>query len=328
MIYLFFGEDDYTLKKRIAKIKAEFLKQDPSGMGLVELGEEPTLEKLQVAVSTVSFFGSKRLVISEAFLGQKKLELEKLAVILQSISNEVDIIFVAPGKFKDKKVIALFGKHGKVEEFVSLRPWELGKWIKDEVESKGAKITPPAIAKLGAYTGPDLWRAHNEIEKLISYKHSLSTLRSEKGQNAEITEEDVEKLVSAKLENNIFGFIDALAAKNAKRALKLLGDMILAGEEEVSILGMIVFQARNLLVVKDLLSSGVSQQEIIKQTSLHPFVVQKSIAQSRNFTMEELKSIYKKLEQADIAIKTGQTEPKLALELLVAEICGISNYSR
>jgi DNA polymerase III delta subunit len=47
---------------------------------------------------------------------------------------------------------------------------------------------------------------------------------------------------------------------------------------------------------------------------------EKTWAQSLNFSVLRLETIYQKLLDADIAIKTGRNKPMLALDLLVVEL--------
>ncbi len=83
---------------------------------------------------------------------------------------------------------------------------------------------------------------------------------------------------------------------------------------------MFVYQFRNLLKIKSLLEQNLSNQEIAVKAKMHPFVIQKSVEQCRRFEMEDLKKIYQKLFDADLAIKTGKINPRLALDLLVVSV--------
>jgi len=47
-------------------------------------------------------------------------------------------------------------------------------------------------------------------------------------------------------------------------------------------------------------------------------VAEKGLRQSQNFSMEQLETIYRKLLETDLAIKTGQMDQVLALDLLIA----------
>jgi DNA polymerase III delta subunit len=48
------------------------------------------------------------------------------------------------------------------------------------------------------------------------------------------------------------------------------------------------------------------------------FVADKAAEQSRNFTLEQLESVYRRLQDTDLKMKTGRIEPRLALDLIVA----------
>ena len=63
-----------------------------------------------------------------------------------------------------------------------------------------------------------------------------------------------------------------------------------------------------------------NQYEVAKLTKLHPYVVQKGMDQLRNYNFEKLKRIYKKLEEIDLASKTGKIDIRIALDKFVAEI--------
>jgi DNA polymerase-3 subunit delta len=81
---------------------------------------------------------------------------------------------------------------------------------------------------------------------------------------------------------------------------------------------MIVRQFRIMIQVKDLAERGVPPQKIGAQLGLHHFVAEKGLRQSRNFSMAQLGTIYRKLLETDVAIKTGQMDPVLALDMLIA----------
>ena len=83
------------------------------------------------------------------------------------------------------------------------------------------------------------------------------------------------------------------------------------------LLGMIVRQFRIMIQVKELSGQGLSQQDTATRLKLHPFVVKKTTRQAMNFSMEQLETIYKKLLETDVSIKTGKMDDVLALDLLV-----------
>jgi DNA polymerase-3 subunit delta len=95
-----------------------------------------------------------------------------------------------------------------------------------------------------------------------------------------------------------------------------------AGEHPLALLGMIVRQFRILIQVKELTERGLSQQEMATRLRLHHFVVKKTMRQAMNFSMDQLEAIYGRLLETDVAIKTGQMDEMLALDMLVVGLSG------
>ena len=85
---------------------------------------------------------------------------------------------------------------------------------------------------------------------------------------------------------------------------------------------MIVRQFRLLIQVKELQEDTLPPDAIARQLGLHPFVAKKIGEQSRNFSLAQLETIYRRLLDIDVEIKTGQTSDVLALDLLVAGLAG------
>jgi DNA polymerase-3 subunit delta len=100
--------------------------------------------------------------------------------------------------------------------------------------------------------------------------------------------------------------------------------MLDAGYEPLYLLGMIVRQFRIMIQVKDLAERGVHPRDIPARLGMNPFVARKGLSQAAKFSMDQLEIVYHKLWETDLSIKTGQTEPVLALDLFVAGLCGSS----
>jgi DNA polymerase-3 subunit delta len=128
----------------------------------------------------------------------------------------------------------------------------------------------------------------------------------------------VHLLVSYVQEANVFEMVDALGRRDGEQALKLLHRLLEDGEHPLRLFGMIVRQFRIMIQVKDLAERGVSPKKIGAQLGLHPFVAKKGRQQSQNFSMEQLETVYHELMETDLAIKTGQMDPVLALDMLIA----------
>jgi DNA polymerase-3 subunit delta len=256
------------------------------------------------------FLAKSRLVIVKNFLLEgKKDEHEKIGTFLEKTPDSTVLVLAESG-VPDKRT-SLFKKLAKqkAQEFKFLDEIGTKAWIREEVVKNSGEIDSEAIGKLYEYVGTDLWRLANEIQKLLTY-------------NKKITLETIELLVKPQVQSDIFALIDAVASRSSKKSLHELHQLLDNGQNELYILSMIVYQYRNLLIVKDLTARGAnSQWEMAKRAGLHPFVAGKSLNLVRNYTMDELKNIYRILFENDLAIKTGRMEPQTALDLLTIKLC-------
>ena len=358
-IYLLFGEDDFTIAEEIKKAKEDFAgKFGEMNISEIDwenqnLSEKEKLSELQNELMANSLFSSDKLLIirdalfsstkTEAPSGIHSLECNESAYRLKSKLQHEDVIlnylenpqektrifFVENNLDKRKKIykeLIKLEKTGSVEikEFATPANFNFDLWIKNRATKLGGKIENNAVNILAISLGKgmaqkdrnknlkqsyNLWEADNEISKLVSYCDGR-----------EITDEDVRLLVQSKVDMNIFNLIDSISSKNKSGSALLLNRQIEKGLNEIYILTMFVYQFRNLLKIKSLLEQNLSNQEIAVKAKMHPFVIQKSVEQCRRFEMEDLKKIYQKLFDADLAIKTGKINPRLALDLLVVSV--------
>jgi DNA polymerase-3 subunit delta len=135
-----------------------------------------------------------------------------------------------------------------------------------------------------------------------------------------VSAQDVRRLVAYVAEADIFEMVDALGRRDIRRATALLHRMLDEGKAPLYLLAMIVRQFRIMIQVKELASLGANPDETSKRLRLHGYVVKKALAQARNFSFDELTSMYDSLAEYDAAIKTGKIDDDLALDLLIAGV--------
>ncbi len=88
-----------------------------------------------------------------------------------------------------------------------------------------------------------------------------------------------------------------------------------------SILSMLARQVRLLILSIELRQQGVDQQELGKRIGLtNRYALDKTMRQSANFGTDHLANIMRRLLTADLAIKQGNMDERLAVEILVGEL--------
>lgn len=296
-LFLFYGEDTYSLLQRIRLWRDEFAKKHGDTNLEILNGDEINANYLNQAIETVPFLGEKRLIIAKDFLKEGNGdEQKKFLAHLKEIPETCVLVFMENGS-PDKRT-ALFKKlkkEGQTVEFPTPEGYELTEWIRKEVQKLGSAIDDDAASYLGSIIGGNLWALSNEIKKLSSYCEKRP-----------ITLTEIELLVNANLHHTIFQLTDALGQKNAQTSLNLLHNLIESGEELSRIFFMIIRQFRLTIQIKDLKEHGMRETEIITKLKLHPFVVRNTLKQCANFDMKRLKEIYAQLLEIDTAVKTGK----------------------
>lgn len=323
MIIFLYGEDTYRSSQKLTEIQNKFKKEvDPSGLNLTVLnGSGLKFEDFNQQVKASPFLARKRMVIIKNLISEnrsKSIQKEIVELLDQESKNpdqdNIIVFWENTDYSKSKAKHALWERLKKekfAQEFKPLSPRELNGWLEQAVKERQAKIEKAAISLLAASVGNDLWQMNNELEKLTNYR-----------QDKIITVNDIETMVKAKYDDDIFKFIDALGNNNKKQAVKLLSDQLNSGAEELYLLAMFIRQFRILLLTKDLQTDQptITKDKIAKELQIHPFVAQKALYQARNFTAGQLNNIYQMLLNIDLQIKTTSTKPKLLFDLFIAQI--------
>ncbi|MBI5032577.1 MAG: DNA polymerase III subunit delta [Chloroflexi bacterium] len=334
MYYILHGEDELSQTEAVAKLRSKMGDPQFADLNTTQFdGRKISLGELQHACDAVPFLTDKRLVIVQGMLARleprrgktddagKEIEEESnptlakdLIAYLDKLSETTRLIFIESKTLAKnnpilKHAASIDEKKAYVKEFTAPTEKMLPKWIQDRVKSKGGTIDGAAVAALAEHIGADLRLLDNEIEKLLVYRA-----------NETIRAQDVETLVASIRESDIFAMVDAVGARRRDLALKLMHEQLAQKAEPPALFGMIVRQFRLLLQMKDYATRGLTVDAAREQLKMHPFVANKTWTQALNFTVPQLEAIYQKLLDTDIAIKTGKTEPVLALDILMTEL--------
>ncbi len=311
MIIFLYGQDSYRSKQKLAEIISHYKESHKSGLNLIYIDATKTdFADFYNDFRVSAMFSEKKLIVLKNLFSNKKFQ-EDLLESVKKLEDLKDVIVIYESDLVDQrlKTFKVLIKNCKSQEFKLLESKGLKVWAQKELEKYQQKINVDALDLLLTYVGNDLWRLSNEINKLANFKKGLT-----------IKKDDVELQVRPKIETDIFKTIDALSAKNKKQAFLFLQKHLDDGDEPLYLLSMIAYQFRNLLIVKELAQKGLMYNSIVEKSGLHPFVVKKNYFACQQFSLEELKNIYRKIFKIDSDIKKGKIESETALYLLVSQI--------
>jgi len=344
MFYIFHGEDELSRTEEVARLKALIAKEAAGDLNLTVLdGRRLSLAELMNACNALPFLAGRRLVIVHDFLqrlsgrrrstsaeeeeaqgdspGSPNEETTALLAYLPHLPPTTRLVFVESASLPPSHPMLKYAQgnpQGHVRAFPLLNPRQeegrrgLAAWIRRRAKEKGVEITAPAVAALIELIGGDLRALDQELEKLAAHA----------AYERAITLEDVRALTSAAQEANIFDLMDALGLRQRKEALALTARLFAEGANELYLLTMIARQVRLILLVKELAEEKHTPSgEIAKSLGLRPFMVTRLLRQAQQFRAEELERLLRRVLEVDQAIKTGRIEGRLALDLLILEMC-------
>ena len=119
-----------------------------------------------------------------------------------------------------------------------------------------------------------------------------------------------------------FALTDALGTRDVASALTSWHDQRLAGKEPLEVLGLLAWQLQRWVLVKRLSASGWDVERIAQATGLRPWQVQRAQGEVARRPLASIQRLLERCWQLDVDAKSGRTEPELAVEELIVEVCG------
>jgi DNA polymerase-3 subunit delta len=279
-----------------------------------------TWEELRQHCDSLPFLSDRRLVIVAGLLARlaqrgagsdDRTFLDRLLEHLPHLPPTTRLIFLEDRALPNgHPILVLARTQDEAYEHLFSVPSgsALTRWVYQRVRQEGGQIDSEAAQALCAFVGSDLYQLHHEIEKLVSY---TDTQRP-------ITEDDVRTLTPQARQASIFDLVDALGRRDGQQATRIYHDLLAMEEHPLGILGMITRQFRLLIQVKELAPQLPTADAIARKLHQNPYPIRKVLAQSHNYSLGQLHTIYHRLLDVDVAIKTGQTEATLAIDSLIA----------
>lgn len=330
MLYILFGEDDFSLTRSLEEIKRGIGDQSLLEANTTLLdGQQLALDQLRGVVGTAPFLAEKRLVIIQGLLGrfeaegklrrrkkvappnEKEAEYKPFADCLGKIPDSTVLVLV-DGRIKNSNpLLRQLLPRAEVRSFPILRDDRLRQWIKREVVGQGASISPEAVDLLAKLVGGNLWIMTNEIAKLALF-----------ASGRRIEADDIKAIVSLAQETSVFAMVDAILDFKVGVAEQLLEQLLERGASPAYLLVMLARQVRMVVLARELRRQRKAEVEIQGRLGLtSEFALRKTLDQAQRYPMERLREVYNKLLETDLAIKTGKYDGELALNLLIADLC-------
>jgi DNA polymerase-3 subunit delta len=258
--YLIHGDDHGAVAERRAGLRA--LAEVPGAEAAVELleGEDATPAGVAAALSAMTLAVGRRVIVVEGVERWREADVEQqLAPLLGEMPPETTLALFAREEARAKAPAALHDAikraGGQVVAQMTVKPWELPKWVREQAARLGISLDAAAAKALVAQVGERQQRLLRELEK-------LSLENEADGSGGNITADDIEVRAAHSAEFRAFALADALVGADGAEAtlsyLRLRGQ----GERLSGLIYLMSSRLREALAAALRLQAGESAANV------------------------------------------------------------------
>ena len=267
------------------------------------------LEDVIVDASYVGLFNDSRAIIVREvnyFGGKNKYEdqVNSIIKLIENLDPTITLILVCNNLLKTKestkRLLSL-----NVEYIDMFNNFELEKeYINKYIEENNLKVDSKAMDKLNTNTCNNIDLLLNELDKLsIITKEITFRVVTDYSSTYIIPKDNLDEMDY----NDVsFKFVDALINKKFKDAFAYFDKVVERGDDMYSLIGLLNSQFSNVYMVKEALSHGMSDEDIMNEFGYKKigrvFIMKKN---GNIYSLDELRDIIVNLSDIDLKIKLG-----------------------
>jgi len=312
-VYLLMGEDSFSLNEAAETLEqaitpllsSEFDKQ-------IYFGSSSSLNEVIDFAQSFPFGDGKKFILVKEFEkmkeGKQSTQLERYVKNPPEFSILV-LLFNGTIKTSEKGFVKVLAERGYIFEAKLMKEASIVTWIMQFSALHKKKIAAVDAEFLLSRVGENRELLEMQLEKIIS---SL-------GEKNEITFKDIEANVAATKEYTIFNLQDAISAQKKEEAVKI-ALQLLEKEGIILLLAMLNKYFTSLMQITEMLEQKLPEQMIARTVSTHPYYLKNFIAARKYFTDAKLAEISRVLFESDIAVKSTSADHKTILLILLQTI--------
>jgi DNA polymerase III subunit delta len=302
-VYLLLGDDEERKTRGVEKLRAGRAVEAYDASGT-------SPEAIISACNSFSLFGEGPFVVLKNLDAWNAAQKAVVVDYLQDPSPGADLILLGKKLGSREKLLSAVKRSGEVHTFEQPKGKALVRWVVGYAKKLGLDLPEEVAEDLTQRCSGDKMRLIQETEKLALYVGEDTA-----------THDDVAALCPPDVQSNIFAFVDALAAGEQDRALKLLEDLINTGEPPLRLTFMVRRQFQLVARSRALLQRGASQKEVASQLKVPPFVARKLDEQGRKLNEEDLERALSLVLGLESGLKGGSDlSDELQVEMTVLNL--------
>ena len=306
--YLLYGEEAYLKNQYKDKLKAALWQEGDTMNAAFYQGRSTNPKELIDLAETMPFFADHRLILVEDS-GFFKSGAEDLAEYMEHIPQTTTFVFSETDVDKRSRMYKALKNNGRIVEFAAQNQELLTRWLLGRLRRENKNITKAAMQEFFDRVGLDMGTLDREMEKLICYCLDRDVIELA----------DVEAVCPQAVTNRIFDMVGAIVECRRKDALEMYYDLLALKEPPLRILFLITRQYNILMQLKDLKRKGMNNPAMAKAAGIPPFAVSRSLSQASRLSVGSIEHILSYSVEMEEAVKTGQMNEQIAVELVIIE---------
>src|ERR687889_1735632 len=220
-VYLLLGDDEERKARGVEKLREG---RTVEGFDASATGPESVVS----ACNSFSLFGDGPFVVLRNLDSWNAAQKAVVVDYLEDPAPEADLVLLGKKLGARERLLAAAKRSGEVHTFEQPTGKALVKWLVGHARKRGLDLPEDVAEDLTSRCSEDKMRLLQETEKLALYVG-----------DDQATHDDVAALCPPDVQSNIFAFVDALAAGQRDRALRLLENLISTGEPPLRLTFMI-----------------------------------------------------------------------------------------
>ena len=299
--YLLTGSDRPKIDRALHRLRSRFGED-----GIERLSaREATADDAVAACNAMGLFAmGGRLVLVDEVERWKAADAKVVAEYVAAPTPDTVLALVGEGLRKDSPLAKALAKKGAVLVY-DVAKSGLPKWVGEQFARHGVKASADACRAVVELVGDNLQELATEVDKLSVWAG-----------HDEIGPDEVELLVAARADVPPFVLTDAWGRRDVGAVLGATESILERAPREVhALVGRLAAHVRRVQSCQTLDLAGVRPREAAAELKMHPLACEKAFAQSRNFSVEELRGAIVHLADLDLSLKGGSRLPNdLVLE--------------
>ena len=256
--YLIHGDDHGAVAERRAGLRALAEGLDGGGNSSVELleGDAATPAGVADALAAMTLAIGRRVIIVEGVERWRQADVEKhLTSAFAQMPPETTVALFAREEARAKAPAAIHDAikraKGQVVAQMTVKPWELAKWAREQAARMGLELDMAAAKALVAQVGERQQRLLRELEKLAL-----------EGDPRQVSAQDIEARTAHSAEWRAYGLADALVGADGREATLSYLRLREQGERLSGLIYLMAQRLRDALAISLRLQDGDSVAEV------------------------------------------------------------------